>query len=86
MTTCRTRDLGSGPTRPVPSLGGMSRDERIQAMVIWFSVNFEGPSEHTPYGGQESGFQYIWGGPCNASDELEDAFGARLLRTKLMPL
>jgi len=73
----RVVELGLGPTTPVPNLSGKSRDKRIQAMVEWFGENFEDPSQHTPYNGQEGGFQYIWGGPYNASAELEDAFSGK---------
>jgi hypothetical protein len=54
MTTCRTPDLGLGPTKPVPNL---EWDKRIQAMANWFSENLEDPSEHTSCNGQKGGFQ-----------------------------
>ena len=44
-------------------------------MVHWFYGMFEDPSNETPYDGREGGFQYIWGGPYEAADELEAEFG-----------
>jgi hypothetical protein len=41
-------------------------------MVEWFGQNFEDPSEHTPRDDGE--FVYVWGGPHDARDELNDAF------------
>jgi hypothetical protein len=61
-----------GPTTPIPNLEGLSQAQRIDAMVEWFGQNFEDPSEHTPRDDGE--FVYVWGGPHDARDELNDAF------------
>ncbi|MCB8880198.1 hypothetical protein ACELLULO517_08140 [Acidisoma cellulosilytica] len=52
----------------------MSRELRIDAMVTWFFANFEDPVESTPYETAEGGYQYIWGGPYEAADEITEAF------------
>jgi hypothetical protein len=62
------------PTTPIPDLTGLDDDGIVDAMVEWFYANFEDPAHETPYDGREGGFQYIWGGPYEASDELRDAF------------
>jgi hypothetical protein len=53
----------------------MSREERIQAMVEWFSENYTDPVNNSPYISAEGGYQYIWGGPYDAREELSDNFG-----------
>lgn len=61
---------GDGP----PSLDGLDREERIEAMKDWFLENFEDPAQNTPHDSGEGGYQYIWGGPYDASDEISSAF------------
>lgn len=61
------------PTTP-PSLEGLDTEERVEAMVDWFRVNYEDPAEHTPYESREGGYQYIWGGPYDALEEIGGAF------------
>ncbi|KKN53905.1 hypothetical protein LCGC14_0597600 [marine sediment metagenome] len=41
-------------------------------MVAWFRENFEDPAQNTPHNSQEGGYQYIWGGPYDARDQLSD--------------
>jgi len=43
-------------------------------MVAWFFENFEDPGAHTPHDSSEGGFQYIWGGPYDALDQIGSAF------------
>jgi len=62
------------PTSTPPSVEGLDEDEAVEAMVEWFRDNFEDPAEETPYEGAEGGYIYIWGGPYDAREELEDAF------------
>jgi hypothetical protein len=63
-----------GPASKFPDIKGKSEFEAIEAMVGWFNANFEDPAEATPYDSAEGGYQYIWGGPCDANEELEQAF------------
>ncbi|MGO7919425.1 hypothetical protein ACC755_09675 [Rhizobium ruizarguesonis] len=44
-------------------------------MVEWFFDNFEDPAEKTPHASSDGGYQYIWGGPYDASEELYSHFG-----------
>jgi hypothetical protein len=44
-------------------------------MLEWFSQNFEDPAVRTPYESAEGGYQWIWGGPYEARDELYSKFG-----------
>jgi len=59
------------PSAP-PNIRGLSDAAAANAMVDWFQVNFEGPAESTPWDDGE--YVYIWGGPCAAREELEEAF------------
>src|SRR5262245_31613642 len=51
-----------------------ARDQRIDEMVEWFHSNYEDPANHMPYESAEGGYQWIWGGPYDASDVLQDEF------------
>jgi hypothetical protein len=53
----------------------MRKAEKREAMLQWFSENYEDPAENTPYESAEGGYQYIWGGPYEARDELYAQFG-----------
>jgi hypothetical protein len=57
-----------------PNLDGLNSEDRIFAIVRWFYENFEDPAQHTPYESREGGYQYVWGGPYDAREEVEGAF------------
>lgn len=44
-------------------------------MVNWFHTNYEDPVNRTPYESREGGYQWIWGGPYDAREELSEMFG-----------
>lgn len=52
-----------------------SPPEQIAAMVEWFTARFEDPAMETPYMGSEGGYQWIFGGPYDALEEIGDRFG-----------
>ncbi|MBW8300578.1 MAG: hypothetical protein K0M60_13335 [Hydrogenophaga sp.] len=61
-----------------PERGRLDLDQRlakIEEMVEWFHQHFEDPAERTPYESSEGGYQWIWGGPHDAREELEAEFG-----------
>lgn len=69
-------DLDLHPPSEPPSLEGMTDAEKVAAMVEWFFDNFDDPSQETP---RDSGdFVYIWGGPYDADEELQDAFSDKV--------
>jgi hypothetical protein len=68
-------EYAMGPTSAVPNLRGLKFDDAVDAVVDWFFTNFEDPVESTPYESAEGGYIYIWGGPCDAGEEIYDAFG-----------
>jgi hypothetical protein len=55
-----------------------SPEEQLVEMEEWFRSTFEDPVETTPYESAEGGYQYIWGGPYHASDELHNKFHGRV--------
>lgn len=62
-----------GPSSP-PSLDGLEEEDAVEVMVEWFGGNYEDPAQSTPYNGREGGYQYIWGGPYDAEEEIWAAF------------
>ena len=52
----------------------LTDEAACELIVHWFFSNFEDPVENTPYNGREGGYQYIWGGPYDASDIIENVF------------
>jgi hypothetical protein len=59
---------------PRPDLTQGSDDEKVESIIKWFRENYESPAERTPYETAEGGYQYIWGGPYEAREVLEDVF------------
>lgn len=45
-----------------------------RTMLQWFRERFEDPAERTPYDSEEGGYIWIWGGPHEAGDVLQDRF------------
>ncbi|MDT8332591.1 hypothetical protein RQ831_16155 [Roseomonas gilardii] len=52
----------------------MSRVRQVAYLTYWFNEMFVDPAEETPYESREGGYQYIFGGPYDARDELDDQF------------
>jgi hypothetical protein len=52
----------------------LDRGLKIEAMVQWFHENYEDPAVRTPYESAEGGYQWIWGGPYDAREEIGDQF------------
>ena len=56
------------------NFGKLDVDTQIEAMRNWFYERFEDPAVRTPYESREGGYQWIWGGPFDAREELESCF------------
>lgn len=69
-----------GPAAAPPDIEGLEFDDIVKVIVEWFFQNFENPANHTPYESAEGGYQYIWGGPYEANDELDMAFADQLVK------
>ncbi|MBW5433225.1 hypothetical protein FXB41_00020 [Bradyrhizobium canariense] len=59
---------------PEEPLEGLEGDALVEAVKAWFLSNFEDPAESTPYDSGEGGYQWIWGGPYDAREEIEGYF------------
>jgi hypothetical protein len=57
-----------------PDVRGMSQEDAIEAIKEWFFENFEDPVQRTPYQTAEGGYIYIWGGPYETRDIVENIF------------
>ncbi|BCG76758.1 hypothetical protein [Mesorhizobium sp. 113-3-3] len=60
------------------ALRDLDQREQVQSLLDWFFHNFEDPGQSTPYDGAEGGYQYIWGGPHDAREQLEGRFGGSI--------
>lgn len=52
----------------------MDDKEKIRMMVKWFGQQFEDPQNDTPYNKDLGGYVYVWGGPFDASDQIQEEF------------
>ena len=52
----------------------LGREKQVDYITNWFSGLYEDPANETPYNGQEGGYQYIWGGPYDAEEEIREEF------------
>lgn len=52
----------------------LSRRRKVEAMVQWFYENYEDPAVRMPYESAEGGYQWIWGGPYDALEQIGDQF------------
>ena len=52
----------------------MSVRRGIDTLVEWFFERFEDPAHRLPYETAEGGFQWIYGGPYDAREQLEENF------------
>ncbi|CAN7355254.1 hypothetical protein LJR231_002058 [Phyllobacterium sp. LjRoot231] len=52
----------------------MSKQQKIEVMVQWFHENYEDPAVQTPHESAEGGYQWIWGGPYDADEVIQEEF------------
>lgn len=52
----------------------LSPEDQQEAMKAWFFSNFEDPAHRTPYESSEGGYIWIWGGPYDAREQLQQRF------------
>jgi hypothetical protein len=52
----------------------LSRADKRDVMLEWFRENYENPVNRTPYVSADGGYQFIYGGPFDAREELEGEF------------
>jgi hypothetical protein len=56
----------------------LPKQKRIDVASAWFLQRFQDPAIETPYETREGGYQYIWGGPYDAADEIGSEFASVL--------
>lgn len=64
----------NGKKVPIKSLKYISKKDQLEVMKNWFFENFEDPANACPYESREGGYAYIYGGPYDASEELQSIF------------
>ena len=77
-----TYQLEDGVTVTPNRLAKLGKEKQISAMRYWFGEHFSDPNI-LPYDSSEGGFQWIWGGPYEARDELESEFGGLVKQAAL---
>lgn len=55
-------------------LKGASREQQIAAMRRWFLARYEDPQNETPYNSEEGGYLFVWGGPYDPNDVIQERF------------
>ena len=50
------------------------RADRVEALVEWFHSKYEDPANRLPHESREGGYQWIYGGPYDAREELQEQF------------
>lgn len=48
---------------------------QIEAMRRWFYARYEDPAIQTPYVSSEGGYMFVWGGPYDPNDVIQERFG-----------
>ncbi len=56
-------------------LRALPKEQQEEYIIGWFHSQFWDPAHETPYDGREGGYQYVYGGPYEAREELEEKFG-----------
>lgn len=64
-----------GKSVELRSLQYKSKEYQLEVMRNWFFENYEDPAESCPYESREGGYFYIYGGPYEADEVLQDMFG-----------
>jgi len=60
-----------------------SKADQIRYMQHWFWTFYEDPSAGMPHISKEGGFQYIWGGPYDAMEELFHEFDGTVSESRI---
>lgn len=55
-------------------LARLSADEQREYVLDWFRRHYEDPANETPYQSSEGGYIFIWGGPYDAREAIENEF------------
>jgi len=50
------------------------KETSIDKMTNWFHANYQDPVNRLPYNSREGGYQYLYGGPYDANEEISDNY------------
>jgi hypothetical protein len=67
------------PLSPPPDVEALEDGEAVDVIKEWFLFNFEDPTMETPRNDGE--FTYIWGGPYDAREVIEDVYAGAASET-----
>ena len=67
------------------NISAVPEEEQVRLMVDWFYERFEDPANRMPYDSREGGYQWIWGGPHDANEELQNEFSPTRPHRKVSP-
>ncbi|KLE24246.1 PIN domain-containing protein [Vibrio diabolicus] len=62
----------------------LSESEAIQEIKDWFYSRYQNPVDCCPFESKEGGYQYIWGGPFDAEEELFNKFSGDIEERYIM--
>ena len=65
----------TGETYTPTKIKTLSIEQQVEIMSHWFEAHYDDPNV-LPYDSSEDGFQWIWGGPYDAGQELRQEFDA----------
>lgn len=69
-------DFDSGPFEPNDNwLATAPKELQIAAMQRWFLDRYEDPANETPWDGEDKTYVFVWGGPYDPNDEIQNRFG-----------
>ncbi|MES2162900.1 MAG: hypothetical protein V4476_17210 [Pseudomonadota bacterium] len=69
-------DFDSGPFEPDDDwLASAPEQLQIAAMRRWFLDRYEDPANETPWDGEDKEYVFVWGGPYDPNDEIQERFG-----------
>ena len=70
----RTYPLKGGGSITLSALEKAGLETQKEVMEFWFYSNYEDPVHSCPYNSKEGGYQFIYGGPYEADEELLNEF------------
>lgn len=88
MTSKREKQyykLGDGKSVSPSQLRKLGKEKQKEVMRSWFLDNYSDPLI-LPYDSAEGGYQWIWGGPFDAGEELGSEFGGTVKESALEEL
>ncbi len=58
-----------------------SGDKQIETIKKWFYANYENPAECSPYDTKKGGYEFVFGGPYYAEEEINNRYSGEILQS-----